>query len=64
MATYCVINHNGDATIIPSNTERGAKSFATRNDYSQIGRVSPYSWAVYDIQTKRGTKWHKEGITV
>lgn len=58
--TYCVINSQGEAVPVDCETKRGVKSFATRNGYRRIGRISPYSWTVYAIEVKDNGKWRKE----
>ena len=56
MSQFAVVNHNGEATIV-SSTERGAKSYATRNGYAIVCQVSPYSMSCYNLQQKQGKKW-------
>jgi hypothetical protein len=56
MSQFAVVNHNGQATIV-SSTERGAKNYATRNDYKVVCKVSPYSMTCYNLQQKQGKNW-------
>jgi hypothetical protein len=56
---FCVIDHNGVATIV-SNSERGAKNYATRHGFFRVGKVSKYSMTVYDIKIKQGKRWKDE----
>ena len=53
---FAVVNSKGFAQVV-SNTELGAKSYATRNGYSIICQVLPYSMTCYNLQQKQGKKW-------
>jgi hypothetical protein len=56
MSQFAVVNSRGIASVV-SNTELGAKQYATRNGYSTICQVSPYSMTCYNLKTKQGKKW-------
>lgn len=44
--------------IDTANTERGAKSKATRDGYTVITRRHVHSWAVETVAHKRGGHWY------
>lgn len=56
MSQYAVVNSQGVATIV-GRTMRGAKNYATRNNYKTVCQVSKYSMICYDFYEKRGKKW-------
>lgn len=56
MSQFAIVNSKGVAHVV-SNTERGAKVYATRNGYSIICQVSPYSMSCYNLQERQGKKW-------
>lgn len=56
---WAIINYRGEAIPV-SDSERGAKSYATRNGYKWIGYISPSSWVVVCISQRVGSKWKKE----
>ena len=56
MSQYAVVNSQGVATVV-SRTMRGAKNYATRNDYKTVCQVSDFSMSCYNFSEKRGKKW-------
>jgi len=54
------INSATSGFIHTSNTERGAKSHATRNGYNNIYYCCPRSWVVVLEATKVNGKWVNE----
>lgn len=56
---FCVIDSDGKATPV-SDTERGAKNYASRNGYTRIGQISKYSLSVYNCSRKIKGKWYYE----
>lgn len=54
--TWAVVDHKGKAVPV-SNSEHGAKCYATRHGYKAVCRVSHYSMSCYNLLYKVGRKW-------
>lgn len=56
---FAVVTNSG--MIIPvSNTERGAKCYATRNGFSLVCQVSKFSMTGYNFSRKVSNEWVAE----
>ena len=54
---WAIVNERTDAAYVVSNTEKGAKAYATRNKYSVVCQVSKWSMSCYDFKVKSGKRW-------
>jgi hypothetical protein len=53
---WAVLDHNNNATIV-SDSERGAKRYATLRGYDRVCQVGVNSWICFNIKYKRGSRW-------
>ena len=58
---WAIINEKTGAAYVVSNTERGAKNYATRQNYSVVCQVNRYSMSCYDFKVKSGKRWADVG---
>jgi hypothetical protein len=56
MNTYGVINRNGDYNDV-SNTERGAKNYASRHGYKEVYIRFNCGYHIDLLATKHNNKW-------
>ena len=57
---FAVINNRTLEAIPVSNSERGAKNYATRNGYHMVSRISQINNMVVETYIKIGNRWEKE----
>jgi hypothetical protein len=58
MNTYGIATASGEYIEV-SNTERGAKNYATRNDYKEVFIRYNNGYYIQLIASKDGNKWNK-----
>lgn len=55
---YGIVTHTGECVPV-SNTERGAKSYATRHGYTSVYSISNHSWTCTELAKNINGKWVK-----
>lgn len=54
---WAIVNERTGAAYVISNTEKGAKNYATRHNYFVVCQVSNYSMGCYNFKVKNGKRW-------